>query len=127
MVARWVWGSEIPRQLGTHWSSPGGADRSSEESEVFVGALAVMICALVAGCVILAVPALSAMVTRIALLALGGVAAGAATQWLIPTHLTMVAGHWSDAVLGAWILVHFASWAYGLVPMLIAPPVRAAR
>lgn len=121
LVARCVWGDAIPGTVGTHWSGPGGADRASVEAEVFTGSLAVLIGALVAGCVLLAVPTLSAVASRVALLALGGLSGGAAAQWLIPTHLTIVAGQWTEAVLGGWILVHFASWCYGLVPMLIAP------
>ena len=127
LLARCAWGADIPATIGTHWSGPGGADGASAEAAVFAGSLAVLIVVLMVGCVIVAVPALSATARRGALLVLGSLSGGAATQWLIPTHLTMVAGQWGEAVLGGWILVHFASWCYGLVPMLIAPSSTSRR
>jgi hypothetical protein len=63
---------------------------------------------------------------RLILLATGSVSAVAATQWMVSTWVTIRTGDALQAVMGAWILVPFAAFAYGVIPMLLAPPARPA-
>ncbi|GAA4145682.1 hypothetical protein [Leifsonia shinshuensis] len=79
------------------------------------------------GVVAVLYPTIHALARRLILLATGSVSAIASAQWLVSTGLTIRAGDPHQAVLGAWILVPFAAFAYGVVPLLLAPPPRPAR
>lgn len=118
------WQEDLPIEIGTHWSTPGPADGATPTDQFFTTTL---IIAVASGC-IGAAAALARRVpplgTRITLLAAGGVAGIAGAQWLVSAGLTLQAGDPYGSTLGAWILVQFAAFGYGVIPMLIAPAPR---
>lgn len=125
--SRAAWGADLPEAVGTHWSSPGPADRATPTRDLFAGAFTVSAIAAVLGATAALLPRLQPLARRLVLLATGSVSAIAATQWMVPTWLTIRAGDPHQAVLGAWILIMFGAFAYGVLPLLLAPPPRAAR
>ena len=122
-----AWSPGLPPAIGTHWSSPGPADRTTPTDEFFAGTFAVAAIAAVVGATAALLPRAHPLARRLILLATGSVSAIAAAQWLVSTWLTIRDGDPAQAVLGAWILVPFAAFAYGVIPLLLAPPPRPAR
>lgn len=125
LLALWswlAWGGELPESVGTHWSSSGPADRTTPTGEFFAATLTVSSVTGGIGTVVAVIPRIHANGRRLALLALGSVSAIAAAQWLVSAGLTLHAGDPHSAVLGTWILVVFGSFAYGVIPLLLAPP-----
>lgn len=116
-----VWHGELPQVIGTHWSQPGPADRSTPTAAFFATWCSVSAGATVLGATLALVLRKTVSAASTALLVSGGVSAVSAAQWLISTGLTLQAGDARRAVLGAWILVHLAAWSYGVIPMLIWP------
>ncbi|WP_434317970.1 hypothetical protein [Leifsonia sp. P73] len=114
--SRAAWGAELPETVGTHWSSPGPADRTTPTHDLFAGAFGVSAIAALLGATAGLLPRLHPLTRRLILLATGSVSAIAATQWMVPTWLTMRAGDPGEAVLGAWILIMFGAFAYGVLP-----------
>lgn len=125
LCARAAWSGDLPETIGTHWSSPGPADRATPTHDFFASTFAVAAVASVLGVTAALLPRLYPLARRLVLLATGSVSAIAATQWLVSTWLTIRAGDPYQAVLGAWILIPFAAFAYGVVPLLLAPPCPA--
>ncbi|MFE4950026.1 hypothetical protein ACFQ9V_07945 [Leifsonia sp. NPDC056665] len=121
-----MWRDELPDAVGTHWSGPGPADRTTPTQEFFAGTFAVSGSAAVIGVISALVPKIHPLARRLVLLATGSTSAIAATQWLVSAGLTAQAGDPRQAVLGAWILIPFAAFAYGVLPLLLAPPPRPA-
>lgn len=126
LASRLAWSPDLPLAIGTHWSSPGPADRTTPADEFFGATFAVAAIAAVIGATCALVPRVHPLARRLILLATGSVSAVAATQWMVSTWLTLRAGDPHQAVLGAWILVPFAAFAYGVIPLLLAPPPRPA-
>lgn len=129
VVALWswiTWTGELPAAIGTHWSSSGPADRATPTCEFFTATFCVTAVASVVGATVAVLPRCPARARRLILLGSGSVSAIAASQWLVSTGLTLHAGDPYKAVLGSWILVIFGSCAYGVLPLLLAPPVHAA-
>ncbi|MBD8537341.1 hypothetical protein [Plantibacter sp. CFBP 13570] len=121
VVSHTIWRGELPDAVGTHWSTPGPADRSTPTATFFASWCSVSAVATVLGATVAIAFRNAKLVTSIALLISGGLSGIAAAQWLISTGLTLQAGDARRAVLGAWILVHLAAWSYGVIPMLIWP------
>jgi hypothetical protein len=122
-----MWRDGLPDAVATHWSGPGPADRTTPTPEFFAGTFAVSASAAVIGVIAALFPSIHPVARRLVLLAAGSVSAVAASQWLVSAGLTVHAGDPRQAVLGAWILIPFGAFAYGVIPLLLAPPPRAAR
>lgn len=121
VVSAIMWRGELLDAVGTHWSTPGPADRSTPTATFFASWCSVSAVATVLGATVAIAFRNAKLVISIALLISGGLSGIAAAQWLISTGLTLQAGDARRAVLGAWILVHLAAWSYGVIPMLIWP------
>ncbi|WP_139205485.1 hypothetical protein [Plantibacter sp. MMLR14_011] len=121
VVSAIMWREELPEAIGTHWSTPGPADRSTPTAAFFASWCSVSSIVTVLGATVAMAVRNANLVASIALLFSGGLSGVAAAQWLISTGLTLQAGDARRAVLGAWILVHLAAWSYGVIPMLIWP------
>lgn len=125
-----VWRAELPDAIGTHWSSPGGADRATPTSEFFAGTSIASASATMIGALVISVFRKHHLAVKLTLLGAGSLAGIMAAQWLISAWLTLRTGDPYQAILGPWILVHFAAWAYGVIPMLLAPgpptPIRTS-
>ena len=124
---RIAWSSDLPETIGTHWSSGGPADRATPTHDFFAATFATSAIAALLGATAALLTRLHPLARRLVLLATGSVSAIAATQWLVSTGLTIHAGDPYQAVLGAWILIPFGAVAYGVPPLLLAPPPRPAR
>lgn len=130
VLALWswlAWGGGLPDSVGSHWSSNGPADRATPTGEFFAATFAVSTVSGGIGTVVAVIPRIHGNGRRLALLALGSVSAIAAAQWLVSAGLTLHAGDPYRAVLGAWILVVLGSFAYGVIPLLLAPPATNGR
>ncbi|MEN2737170.1 hypothetical protein ABCS02_05210 [Microbacterium sp. X-17] len=125
--SRFAWSAVLPDAIGSHWSGNGPADRTTPSDELFAATFAVSASAALIGAVAALLPRLHPLTRRLILLTTGSVSAIAATQWLVSTWLTIEAGDPLQPVLGAWTLVIIAAFAYGVIPLLLAPPPRPAR
>lgn len=118
----WIaWSPGIPDEIGSHWSGPGPADRTTPSGELFRTALIVSTVASLVGFALMLLRTVPPTARTVSVLGAGSVSAIAAAQWLVTAWITIEAGSADRAVMGAWILVHFAVWAYGVIPMALLP------
>lgn len=116
-----AWKTELPDAIGTHWSSPGGADRATPTSEFFAGTSIGSASATMIGALVISVFRKHDLTVKLTFLGAGSLAGIIAAQWLVSGWLTLRTGDPYQAILGPWILVHFAAWTYGVIPMLLTP------
>jgi hypothetical protein len=116
-----LWQSELPGRVASHWSDLGAADDSLPTRGVFLAAIISSGVAMVAGLVAIALPRFEPRAIRTALFWFGMVQGIAAAIWIVPAWLTFHAGSAEGAVLGPWILVLAACTLYGAVPFAIYP------
>lgn len=123
---RFAWGDALPAWIGTHWSGPGPADRATPMELFFTRTLVVSAIGAAVAAVVIVVQRFASPAKRLIILVAGGVSGVSGAQWLVSGALTVTAGDPYRAVLGVWILVHLASFAYGVIPALLVPADRVA-
>lgn len=124
--SRLAWGDALPDAIGTHWPGPGPADRATPTDLFFTRTVVVSAIGALVAASLVVVPRVPVRAKRLVALVAGGLSGVSGAQWLVSGALTMSAGDPYRAVLGVWILVHLASFAYGVIPALLVPADRAA-